>query len=446
MGFFSRLIEALRAKPLGYPVSGVTPPYSVTSTVSLSVEQARNLRYADFDRMTSFAPVLDYIAALAVSSASELSAGTTTTAYIKAERPQFLEECMAVITPKLEAIARDLLKYGDAYAEPLWSKQGELVDVQTYSPPEIYITVDEKGKLVDKVDRNGFPQAYQQRKDGRTVAGWRSWELVRFSLFPSDRELYSRSILDELREDYKKLELIEQSMAIARLTRAYPRRIHYVDLTGLAGEDRKQALQEYARQLARGRKKPNSLQQADIAEDLILPSGYTVGSDGKPLPLLTKTELEDPSSRAFGELADIEYLRGKLFSRIPASLVGVGGTQQELGAQELAFYRFVRHLQTRLFAGVEAILKLAQLERGLSDEFEIVLPRLELRQSWRFADAQFRYSMMVVNYYRYGLINKETALRLAFGLNAEEAADVTRGAEPITGKGDRQIDAALGGA
>ncbi len=324
-----------------------------------------------------------------------------------------------------EEILRDFLKWGDGFAEPLFAGP-ELVGVQTYEPQQMFVARDDKNLAPKLKDDDGFPISFQQRKNGSVVAGWQPWEMVHFKYWPSRRLLYSqKSLLDGLRADWRKLQMVEQGMVVARVTRAYPKRVHYLDVTGKDRGEQEEILKRYIQRLTLrryGAKPTNAdgIPLVDVSDDLYITTGYETGPDGKALPKLNKTEIEDPAMAGLSDLGDVIYLRQKIWAQVPSDVVGIKrNTSTDLDTQDIAFTRLLRRCQRQLERGLRGIFDQVLLANGKlpsTVEYRIVMPTLDVKGSWKHSDSRFRASMTLRNYAEMGAVSRRFMLRQAYNL------------------------------
>lgn len=409
------------------------PTAVINAALRTAQERGRAARYADFDRMDSgdIAAMLDAV----VDAALTFEDVSTGRGFKVESEDKAVEELLnrakkqADLEQLAEEVMRDILKYGDGFAEPLFAGP-ELVGVQTYKPSEMYVSRDDKGQLVRGKDEDGFPAAFQQKKNGRVVAGWQPWEMVHFKFWPSRKLIYSeKSLLDSLRLDWRKLQLVEQGMVVARVTRAYPRRVHYVDVTGMDRQRQESTLKEYIRRMTQrvlGKKPTNDdgLPIVDVSDDLYITTGYQTGPDGKPYPTLNKTEIEDPATAGLTELADVTYLRQKIWSQVPSDVVGIKrNTTTDLDTQDIAFTRLLRRAQRQLEKGLRGIFDQVLLANGRLPsqvEYRITLPTIDVKGSWKYSDARFRASMTIRNVLEMGMTSRRWAMRQMYNLSDKE--------------------------
>lgn len=409
------------------------PATVVSAALRTAQERNRAARYADFNLMDTgdLAAMLDAV----VDAALTFEDVSTGRGFKVESEDAAIEELLnrakrqADLEQLAEEVLRDMLKYGDAFAEPLFAGP-ELTGVQTYPSPEIFATRNDKGQLVKGKDDDGYPVAFQQKKNGRVVAGWQPWEMVHFKFWPSRKLIYSeKGLLDSLRADWRKLQLVEQGMVVARVTRAYPRRVHYVDVTGMDRERQERTLKEYIRRMSQrvfGRKQVNNdgLPIVDVSDDLYITTGYETGPDGRPYPKLNKTEIEDPATAGLSELADVTYLRQKIWSQVPSDVVGIRrNTTTDLDTQDIAFTRLLRRAQRQLEKGLRGIFDQVLLANGRIPsqvEYRITLPTIDVKGSWKYSDARFRASMTIRNVLEMGMTSRRWAMRQMYNLSDQE--------------------------
>lgn len=381
---------------------GIADAGQVVSTLrpgQTTKDNSRRTRYSDFDLMDigDIEAMLDATVDAAISFDEDDLAGFKLDG-TKRNALNILKDLTDItdLRQKLPSIARDLLKYGDSFIEHLDDGQGSIIRLQSYYPNQIFVTMDAKGNL----DRTkAYTQIDAQSKE---VASWAPDEMIHFKWWPSDREPYSvKSVLDGLRDDWGKLQELEAGMILARKTRAYPRGKHFIDVTNRTPEGAREKVRNYIRAITRSEpfRATDGLltvtrTDMGVNEDFFLPTGMITAPDGSLHARLDNVEMLDPNLNGLSEIADVEYLRRKMFCRIPADIVGIATGTADLAHQNIAYARLVRHLQRRLEDGLSTLAVRALLLRGVSpDRIEFVWPEIVSGQNWKFADAKFRQSM-----------------------------------------------------
>jgi YD repeat-containing protein len=332
---------------------------------------------------------------------------------------QMLED--TAIRQELPAVCRDMLKYGDAYLEMVRDDNDENTIVRVIHKPsrQMRVNRDTKGRLIEGEDENGRPLAYQQvDKSGRVIAGWYpQGEIIHFKLFRDSAYTYStKSMLDDIREEWRKLTWIEQGMIIARVVRAYPRLLHTLDMTGKSVAEATNLVEQYVRSITSKQQMIGYSRKAPMSvdEDYFLTTGYvTEPQSGKMQPKLNKIELLDPNNTSLGEIGDVSYQRRKTTSRVPGEIIGISDANgKDLTSQDIAYGRFVRRVQFRLEEGLREFfntgLKTSQID-GV--KFRIIWPTVVIGTTWKFADARFRSSMADRNDLEMGVTSPQAIMR-----------------------------------
>lgn len=411
------------------------PAVVVAASLRSAQERNRKTRYDQFDAMDSgdIAAMLDAVVGAALTFDDVGSGRGFKVECDNASAAKVLKEALEAtrLADVVEEVARDMLKYGDAFVEPIFDGK-DLVGVQTYKPSEIFRSQDDKGRLIRGKDDAGFPAAFQQKRRGQVVAGWQPWELTHFRFWPEKKLIYSKKgILDDIRAEWRKLQLVEIGMVTARVTRAYPRRIHYVDMTGKDRTDQERSLAAYIARMTNrvfGQRNVNedNLPVADVGEDLYVATGYTTDATGKSIEKLNRVETEDPAIAGIAELDDVSYLRQKLWCYVPSDVVGIKrNTSGDLDSQDLAYARLLRRTQRQLELGIRQILDQALMARGrMKIEYRVVFPVVTVGAAWKHSDARFRDSMTLRNYLEMDVIPRRYALKRSFNLSDLEVDEL----------------------
>lgn len=392
-------------------------------------EQTREARYTDFDAMDK-----DHIAAMLdnfVNTALTFEDVRAKQGFKVECDDQRADEILQAALERTEMQTkifdwgRVTLKYGDAFVEPLYEGQ-DLMRCQSYPTRDMYRNQNDKGQLPTGKDAEGFDAAFQQKRGGKIVTGWKPWEIIHFRLKPSDRLAYSqKGVLDDIRSIWKKIEAMEQGMVVARLTRAYPRRIHLIDVTGEKLEQQSKTIRDYIFRMT-GRlfgQKPvdqtTQLPVPDVTQDLYVPTGSIRTPEGQIITRRDDVKTEDPAMAGLAEITDIKYFEQKLWSFAPSDVVGIKrNTSGDLDSQDLAYARSLRQFQNQMEIGIRAILKQQLLAYGIVDvEFRVVFPAVIVGAAWKHADARFKNSLMVRNLLEMSAVSRRFVLNYMFGMS-----------------------------
>jgi hypothetical protein len=400
-------------------------------------DTSRKARYADFDAMDEgdIAAVLDATVEMALVFDHQdrgddllgLSPFSFKVDGTKLNAVRVIEELCSFtgLREKLPLIARDVLKYGDAYLEHVMD-QDTIVRLQTYYPTQIFVTTDDKGNL--------DPSAAYTQIDvqNRAVATWAPDEMVHFKFVPSDREPYSKKgLLDDLRTDWSRLSDLENGLVLARTSRAYPRNLHYIDMTNKTSVDAQRALVGYIRAITKQTPTRDflglglgSVTRTDLApnEDIFIPTGYVPTVDGGLEPKLNKVEILDPSLAGLSAIPDVEYIRRKMFARVPADIVGIPTDNADLTAQYSAYARLVRQLQRALEVGLRTLFMRALILNGIAPtRIAITWPEVQTGQTWKYVDGQYKASQQEQLQVETGTFSRRQILIERYGKTETEA-------------------------
>jgi len=233
-------------------------------------------------------------------------------------------------------IIRNMCAYGDEYFEIIISQTTKRILKINWIPREYIKRVEKNGTLEgfeidsDSIKGNqeststyqtiGLSYKTTQEKDNELIHPFR---ILHFKIPSRKYGVYGRSILDSVITTIESLQMMERAMMVARITRAAERRIYAVDVGTLQGD---KAI-AYARKAVSGmhsaRKLSNFVNQATVdfqrdifasTEDIIVPK--RANTEGNSIDTL-------PQANNLGEIADLEYLRDKIFP-------GVGVLRQYL--------------------------------------------------------------------------------------------------------------------
>lgn len=393
-------------------------------------EQDRVTRYGVFDTMDvgDVEAVLDAIVDAAVTFEDEPGVcfkveGKTRSAVAVTDMTYYAQVHM-----KLPQAIRDMVKYGDAFVEIISSNEGVL-GIQTYDPAFIYVNVDERGRI------NPNRAFVQYNSSGEEVASWKKSEMVHLKFRESDRSAYSpRGLLDGIQTDWENLIRMEQGMVIARLTRAYPRNVHKIDTTNKAAADAKRSIAAYIKAVTKQTPTQsfdgngfNAVTRTDMAvnEDYFLTTGYIQAPNGTLEKKMHDIELLDPSLDGLGDLADVEYIRRKMFARIPADIVGIPSQYVDLASQHVSYARLIKKVQQATERALRLIFLQELLLRGLAlDDLVVIWPNIQSGQTWKFQEAKYRQALTEQVEIETGTFSRKYILMHRHNIAEEDAEEI----------------------
>ncbi len=304
---------------------------------------------------------------------------------------------------QIRTFLRTVAKYGDLFVAPVFDEELNIVSFEAPHPRQIKKNVDDSHRLQrgydkDKDGKPTVPLAFQMIDDtGHIVAGWEA-PFMRHIRFDGVRQehlhhhIYSMtSFFEPMRKDWRKLQMIEEGMTIARLSRAYPTRVHYLDHTGKTTDERQKATDNYIDRLKKRKLEGGSMVKhpVEVDEDLFASLGYRQDREGRLVPSLTKIDMLDPQIRGLTNINDVEYLLNKMFLRMSKEVVGISTDREDINLQDVASSRMYLFCQ-RLFTEdlIWPVLRLGLLLKGYiakRSEVEIVWPDVAIQSLLRFA-------------------------------------------------------------
>lgn len=410
-----------------------------------AVDNTRQARYADFALMDKgyLGKILDHI----MTAATTFEGNSGSTDDILSENRCFKVEIAGYATSgpaqvirqvlydtklrsKFPRWARDLAKMGDKFLEPIFLGT-DLVDVVGYPTSQIVVHRDNKGRLAQGVDDNGFPLAYQQiNSAGAVLAGFYPHELIHAKYCPVDEASYSlNSFLDSYRGTFRRVEWIEQAMVVARIVRAYMRLIHVLDQTGKSTQEAQRNMERYMRSFLT-KVTPSGVAERAVPEpeqDFFLTKWHKEGKDGRMYESLGDIKALDPNGAAFAVTNDVDHFMNQYFDLVPAEDFGLGkGLSPEMDGQDIHFAQFIRNfqftLEDQILRRIFDIALIAKGYRGI--RYSIVFPQTIGSQSWKLADAQFRLGLAMTSHLQAGTSDRVFWMKRLFGLSDEQARAV----------------------
>ena len=230
------------------------------------------------------------------------------------------------IEDKAFEIIKNFIAYGDEFYEIVFSKNLKKVTAINRIPRQFVGRTERNGTLqyffikdaTSVKNTNNFSYNFnlsygQVEKDDRKKI--EPFRILHWKIPSAVNDPYGKSILESIFTVIEELKMMEQSLLIARITRAPERRIYNVNVGQAQGEKGI----AYAREIVSRLKKKRILDASnnkdlelmtDIMgsiEDIVIPK--RIGEE--PSTIDTLPQLNDP-----GQLADIEFIRDRLFSGI----------------------------------------------------------------------------------------------------------------------------------
>jgi hypothetical protein len=218
-------------------------------------------------------------------------------------------------------VIKGMCAYGDEFYEIIYSKNGKSIHSINMIPREYVGRYEENGvlknffirkskKTRDKRDSYySFDYAQMNKSEHIEIDPFR---ILHWRISNSDFAPYGKSILDSVITPLEELRLMEQSLLLARISRAPERRIYYVNVGQAQGEKGIAMAREIVRGLKRksildrgnGNKLDTNIDFFGASEDLVIP----FRKDEERSTIESLPQLNDP-----GQLQDLEFIRDRIF-------------------------------------------------------------------------------------------------------------------------------------
>lgn len=241
---------------------------------------------------------------------------------------------------------------------------------------------------------------------GRELEEWQIIPIIYGSLLG----YYAKPSLASARAGFKRLAMMENGMAVARLTRAYDRLAHHVPVkAGQTKEDILTTIRQYRDNITKRALTVTSdgdLKRIDAAPtvetDFYLPSD---GTDRGHIDVLTST------NNQLGNLNDMNYAREKLLSRlkVPTSYLQIMSTQKTHlksgsgggGDVEQEFAKELKRLQSVIHKAIRRLADVELMLHGIipdEDVYQVEFVTIETKDRAADATMMYTYSQAAVSF------------------------------------------------
>ena len=348
----------------------------------MQVDKRRIAKYKDYDLMDTEDPELASALDIYADNATKGESETDVVINIISKDQSVITALNEVIkdlklNTELWSITRELVKNGDCFEEVVAYDDGELHRLKHLDENKMVVIQDEWGRL-----DSDYP--YQQKGDtNQTVAKFEDWQIIHFKLKKDRKSIYGvdGSVLSPIRKLYKQLAMLEDSLVLARLTRAIQRYAYLIDTEGIeSGDDTLEYLDKVMERMKKRRTiKPDGSMDLDynpmsMEEDIFISTKSDSKANVKVLQGATN----------LGQLADVEYFRNKKFAgvKVPKAYLSHEKdvrARAMITEQDVQFARTVRRVQLAVIAGLKKLFNQALSLRDIDPnrvEYEIQLPLL----------------------------------------------------------------------
>jgi len=349
----------------------------------MQLDPKRIAKYKDYDLMDNEDPELSSALDIYADNAAKGESETDTVINIVSENQTVINVIDETIEKtklhtELWSIIRNLVKNGDEFEEVVVHADDEIHRLKHLDHKHMVVIEDEWGRLDPE-----YP--YIQKDDlDREVAKFKNWQVIHFQLDKDRGSKYGvdGSVLFPIRKLFKQLSMIEDSVVLARLTRAIQRYAYLVDTEGIEpGEPTLEYVEEVMNRMKKRRtinpktgKMDLDYNPMSLEEDVFISTKD--GSNANVKVLQGSTNL--------GVLADVEYFRNKKFAgvKVPKAYLSHEKdvrARAMITEQDVQFARTVRRVQLAVIKGLHKLFDFALMTRGIDPntvEYEIQLPIL----------------------------------------------------------------------
>ena len=250
-------------------------------------------------------------------------------------------------------MARNVAKYGDAFYEVVVDAN-EVCKLVYLKPQSMEVNRDEKTKDINP----NFPYVQKTQLGSSQPIPFAPWEIVHFKAGEGDYGV-DYSILGKCRRSYRIVRMMEDSVLVARLTRANNRMVYYVDVSNMGVQEGLKYL-EKLKALYKTRRYTDGTGKLKIESNPLQPQEDI----WLPVRKDKSTRVEPISGDAVSMrgIADVEHFHNKLFAatKVPKAYLGFEKTtsgKATLSQQHLSFSKSVRRFRHVLATGLRHMYK-----------------------------------------------------------------------------------------
>lgn len=321
-------------------------------------------------------------------------------------------------------IIRAMAKHGSHFCELVVVPDGnafKIIRVKQFPRQyEIFRNEDKYGRLLDGDavvayrDKTPGVAAFDQIA-GRAeyVASFFAWQIVHFRYGRMQGLPYPTPYFCSARKNWKRLQLLEDGLAVARLVRAYTKLAHEVLMpVGLPRSEQQKIIDDYRKNISKSRMVSGGagttpvFQKIDapyfVDTDFFIPAYYSEDSSGRITKISPSVSALDVSNPQLQNLTDIRYSLNRLISRtkVPAKYLNfdIGQprfSEQGMGPEEEQFGIVLKKVQMSYKLGVRQVCDLELMLHNINPidaKYSIVMPEISIRNQSRRAQIEESYA------------------------------------------------------
>ena len=277
---------------------------------------------------------------------------------------------------------RNMCKYGDFFLKLEISEKFGVYNVIPYNafhierlegqdpdnPSDIQYAFDPNGISAGGYGYYNVPNANDVNQNSIIFD---NYEVAHFRLLTDTNFLpYGRSYIEPARKLFKQYVLMEDAMLIHRIVRAPEKRVFYINVGNIPPAEVENFMQKTVSKMKRTPYMDEKTGEYNLKynmqnmlEDFYIPIR---GND-------TATKIDTTPGLAYDGIADVEYLREKLFAalKVPKAFMGYEGDVEgkaTLAAQDIRFARTIERIQRILISELQKIALVHLYTQGYTDE------------------------------------------------------------------------------
>ena len=277
---------------------------------------------------------------------------------------------------------RNMCKYGDFFLKLEISEKFGVYNVIPYNafhierlegqdpdnPSDIQYAFDPNGVSAGGYGYYNVPNANDVNQNSIIFD---NYEVAHFRLLTDTNFLpYGRSYIEPARKLFKQYVLMEDAMLIHRIVRAPEKRVFYINVGNIPPAEVENFMQKTVSKMKRTPYMDEKTGEYNLKynmqnmlEDFYIP---VRGND-------TATKIDTTPGLAYDGIADVEYLRDKLFAalKVPKAFMGYDEDTEgkaTLAAQDIRFARTIERIQRILVSELQKIALVHLYTQGYTDE------------------------------------------------------------------------------
>jgi len=277
---------------------------------------------------------------------------------------------------------RNMCKYGDFFLKLEISEKFGVYNVIPYNafhierlegqdpdnPSDIQYAFDPNGVSAGGYGYYNVPNANDINQNSIIFD---NYEVAHFRLLTDTNFLpYGRSYIEPARKLFKQYVLMEDAMLIHRIVRAPEKRVFYINVGNIPPAEVENFMQKTVSKMKRTPYMDEKTGEYNLKynmqnmlEDFYIPIR---GND-------TATKIDTTPGLQYDGIADVEYLRDKLFAalKVPKAFIGYEGDVEgkaTLAAQDIRFARTIERIQRILVSELQKIALVHLYTQGYTDE------------------------------------------------------------------------------